>query len=113
MAKNREEMENNLASATKDMNDSIAKQAALADSRFSKTVKDINAARKEAAKQVSDARKTFATSLASLTASVKDQETRLAGDIEVVAALELSNKAEQIRVNRRAAAELKRIRDLV
>jgi len=113
MAKDREELESKLAGSVRDINDSIAKQAALADSRFSKTVKDINAARKEAASQVSDARKTFATSLASLTASVKDQETRLAGDIEVVAALELSNKAEQMRVNRRATAELKRIKDLV
>merc|ERR1719409_530223 len=113
MSKNRAELEDKLAGSVTDINDSIAKQAALADSRFSKTVKDINAARKEAASQVSDARKTFATSLASLTASVKDQETRLAGDIEVVAALELSNKAEQMRVNRRATAELKRIKDLV
>merc|ERR1712159_568112 len=113
MAKNREEMENNLASATKDMNDSIAKQAALSDSRFSKTVKDIKAARKEAAKQVSDARKTFSTSLAALTASVKDQETRLAGDIEVVAALELSNKAMQIRTNDHTKKALARIMRLV
>merc|ERR1712159_345171 len=113
MAKNREEMENNLASATKDMNGSIAKQAALSDSRFSKTVKDIKAARKEAAKQVSDARKTFSTSLAALTASVKDQETRLAGDIEVVAALELSNKAMQIRTNDHTKKELARIMRLV
>merc|ERR1712159_682708 len=113
MAKNREEMENNLASATKDMNDSIAKQAALSDSRFSKTVKDIKAARKEDAKQVSDARKTFSTSLAALTASVKDQETRLAGDIEVVAALELSNKAMQIRTNDHTKKALARIMRLV
>jgi len=113
MAKNREEMENNLATSVKDMNDSIAKQAALSDSRFSKTVKDIGAARTEAAKQVSDARKTFATSLAALTSSVKDQETRLAGDIEVVASLELSNKAMQIRTNDHTQKEMKRIMRLV
>merc|ERR1711975_212975 len=46
-----------------------AKQAALADSRFSKTVKNIAAARAQAAKQVSDARKTFATAIARTTAS--------------------------------------------
>merc|ERR1711865_735198 len=101
------------ATSVKDMNDSIAKQAALSDSRFSKTVKDIGAARTEAAKQVSDARKTFATSLAALTSSVKDQETRLAGDIEVVASLELSNKAMQIRTNDHTQKEMKRIMRLV
>jgi len=113
MAKNRSDMESNLATSVEDMNDSIAKQAALSDSRFSKTVKDINAARAEASKQVSDARKTFATSLSALTASVKDQETRLAGDIEVVASLELSNKAMQIRTNVRTQKEMKRIMGLV
>merc|ERR1711988_1696985 len=56
-----------------------------------------------------DARKDFATSLVALTASVKDQETRLAGDIQTVASLELSRQAGQIRAllneNKRAAAE--------
>merc|ERR1711998_650787 len=67
------------------INDSIAKQAALADSRFKKTVKDIAAARKEAASQVKSARKDFATDLAVLTSSIKSMETRLQGDISVVA----------------------------
>merc|ERR1711975_190207 len=52
------------AASVKSINDGIAKQAALADSRFSKTVKNIAAARAQAAKQVSDARKTFATAIA-------------------------------------------------
>merc|ERR1711998_481879 len=77
------------------------------------TVKDINAARKQAAGQVKDARKDFATSLVALTASVKDQETRLNGDIQTVASLELSRQAEQIRVNRRTKAEMSRIMGLV
>merc|ERR1711865_1152234 len=68
------------------INDKIAKQAALADSRFSKTVKNISAARKEAAAEVANARKSFSTSLATVTAAVKDQETRLSGEIQVVSA---------------------------
>merc|ERR1711988_331571 len=113
MGKQREALETGLAGAVANMNDSIAKQAALADARFSKTVKNIADARKQAAGQVKDARKDFATSLLALTASVKDQETRLAGDIQTVASLELSRKAEQFRVNRRTKAELKRIMSLV
>jgi len=109
MSQNRKEMESNLASATDQINDAIAKQAALSDSRFRKTVKDIKAARKEAKAEVSDARKTFATALAGLTAQVKDQETRLAGDLEVVAEMHLENSALQSRVNGRVDGELKRI----
>jgi hypothetical protein len=113
MGKNREELETALGASVANINDSIAKQAALADARFSKTVKDIKAARKEAATQVADARKDFATAMVSLTASVKDQETRLNGDIQTVASLELSRKADQIRVNRRVKAELGRVMGLV
>merc|ERR1711966_410832 len=87
-------------------------QAALADSRFSKTVKDISAARKEAASEVAQARKSFSTSLAAVTAAVKDQETRLSGEIQVVSGEVLSHKAAQIRVNRHTQAEPKRITKL-
>ena len=51
--------EDNLATATKGINDSLAKQAALADERFSKTVTDIAVARKEAADQVAGFRQAF------------------------------------------------------
>merc|ERR1711881_812276 len=86
-----------------------SEQAALADSRFSKTVKNIAAARAQSAKQVSDARKTFATSIARTVASVKDQETRLSGEIAVVSGEVARNRAIQLRVNRRTNAELARI----
>merc|ERR1711981_1227563 len=77
--------------------------------RFSKTVKDLAAAKAEAAAEVSAARKSFATSIAAVTAAVKDQETRLAGEIQVVSGEVISHKAGQLRVNRRTQAELKRI----
>merc|ERR1712072_1482117 len=94
------------------INDGIAKQAALADSRFSKTVKNIAAARAQAAKQVSDARKTFATSIAATVSAVKDQESRLSGEIAVVSGEVARNRAIQLRVNRRTNVELKRITKL-
>merc|ERR1712188_6505 len=43
------------------------------------------------------------------TAQVKNVETRLVGEIAVVSGEVISNKANQIRVNRRVAAELKRV----
>merc|ERR1712205_273997 len=112
MAKSRASADASLAGAVKSINDGIAKQAALADSRFSKTVKNIAAARAQAAKQVSDARKTFATGIAATVAAVKDQETRLSGEIAVVSGEVARNKAIQLRVNRRTNAELKRITKL-
>merc|ERR1712164_163175 len=109
MAKQRARADSALAASVKSINDGIAKQAALADSRFSKTVKNIAAARAQAAKQVSDARKGFATGIARTVASVKDQESRLSGEIAVVSGEVARNKAIQLRVNRRTSAELKRI----
>merc|ERR1711998_359356 len=88
-------------------------QAALADSRFSKTVKDIAAARKQAAEQVAGARKTFSTKMAELQASVKNQEYRLIGEIEVVSTKLASHQAMQLRVNRRTKADTQRVLDLV
>merc|ERR1711990_754367 len=112
MAAARKTADTDLKAAVVTINDKIAKQAALADSRFSKTVKDISAARKEAASEVAQARKSFSTSLAAVTAAVKDQETRLSGEIQVVSGEVLSHKASQIRVNRHTQAELKRITKL-
>merc|ERR1711981_783250 len=112
MAKSRAAADSALSGAVKNINDGIAKQAALADSRFSKTVKNIAAARAQSAKQVSDARKTFATSIARTVASVKDQETRLSGEIAIVSGEVARNRAIQLRVNRRTNAELARITKL-
>merc|ERR1712054_318222 len=108
MGAQRAALDQSLAGAVSDINDSIAKQAALADSRFKKTVKDIKAARAEASSQVKAARKDFATDLAVLTAEIKGMETRLQGDIQVVAGEVVSHKASQAVVNRHTASELAR-----
>jgi len=113
MAKQRGDLDKNLGTAVNEINDSIAKQAALADSRFSKTVKDIEAARKQASEQVKQARKDFATSLATVTSSIKDMETKLTGEVQVISGQVISHKAQQLIVNRKTSAELKRIQKLM
>jgi hypothetical protein len=113
MGKQRSELDEMLGSSVADLNDSIAKQAALADSRFEKTVKDIKAARKEAAEQVKGARQDFATGLYALTSNVKAMETRLNGEVQVVSGEVISFKAAQLRVNRHTAEELARIEKLM
>merc|ERR1711966_436037 len=113
MGAQRADLDASLAGAVADINDSIAKQAALADSRFKKTVKNISAARKEAAGQVKSARKDFATDLAVLTSSIKSMETRLQGDVQVVASEVVSHKASQAVINRHTAGELSRIEKLM
>merc|ERR1712167_178884 len=51
----------------------------------------------------------FATQMVTVTSQAKNVETRLVGEIAVVSGEVISNKANQMRVNRRVSAELKRI----
>merc|ERR1711966_502061 len=74
MAKDRMKASNDLGAATSTLNKALAKQAALSDSRFKDTVKDINAAKKEAADAVAAFRKEFATEIAVTTATVRKVE---------------------------------------
>merc|ERR1712072_703416 len=109
MAGNRANFDKKLGAATAGLNDALAKQAAPADSRFSKTVKDLQSARHQASAQVRQLRKNFATEMVTVTAHVKNVETRLVSEIAVVSGEVISDKANQIRVNRRVASELKRV----
>merc|ERR1711998_137472 len=101
-----------LGSAVNGLNDALAKQAALADSRFEKTVSDISKARKEAATEVSDLRKAFGSELARATAEAKRTEQILVDNIAKVSGEVISMKANQARVNTKVAAELKRVEEL-
>merc|ERR1712072_230590 len=112
MAKNRAHADQALATSTNGLNDALAKQAALADSRFSKTVKNLAKARAQAARQVRQLRKGFTTSLYGVTAHIKDVETRVTGEISVVSGEVISLKANQMRVNRRVSAEIRRVSKL-
>merc|ERR1719181_849741 len=109
LAKDRRYASQKLGAAVAGLNDSLAKQAALADSRFAKTVKDLSTARSQAAAQVKQLRKDFSTQLAGVTAFTKKVESRLVGEIAVATGEVISLKANQLRVNRRVSADLKRI----
>merc|ERR1712054_97056 len=109
MAKDRATLDRDLAASVANLNDQLAKQSALADSRFSTTVKNIKAARLAAAKDVEHARKYFTTQIVALTSKIKQQETRLRGDIQVVSAMVISDKANQIRINNKVIAERNKI----
>merc|ERR1719181_2636688 len=109
LAKDRRHASTKLGAAVAGLNDSLAKQAALADSRFAKTVKDLGAARAQAAGQVKQLRKDFATQITSVTAFTKKVESRLVGEIAVATGEVISLKANQLRVNRRVSSDLKRI----
>merc|ERR1711871_1161129 len=109
MATNRKHFGEELASGYDKLNDSIAKLAALEDERFSKTVKDISAARKEASDQVAAARKHMKSAIVATTATAKQTESRIIGSIQEVSAMVVSDKAAQIRINQSVDAEMKRI----
>merc|ERR1712054_420260 len=112
LASNRARADSMLAANTNSLNDSLAKQAAPADARFAKTVKDVRAARAQAKSQVNQLRKSFTSGLTQVTSHIKDVETRLTSEISVVSAEVVSVKANQTRVNRRVNAEIRRIRKI-
>merc|ERR1711998_786569 len=60
-------------------------------------------------KDATKARKKFTMDIYGLVASVKAQESRLTGEIAVVSSMVISNKAAQIRVDKRTQAELNRV----
>merc|ERR1712100_216158 len=101
-----------LASSVNGLNDALAKQAALADSRFEKTVSDIQVARKEASDAVAELRSDFATELIATTALVKRVETNLADQVATVSGEVIDYRAFQLRVNRKVQKEKERIEEL-
>jgi hypothetical protein len=109
MAKNRAHLDRALSAGVSNLNDKLAEQAALADVRFSKTVKDISAARAKAAAAVAFARKDASTQIVALTAAIKASETRMVGEVAVVSTEIISIRAQQTRINRRVEAEMKKI----
>merc|ERR1719271_160719 len=94
------------AASVRQLNDKIAERAALADVRFSKTVKNIAAVRAKSTAAVAFARRQMTTRIVALTASIKESETRLMGEVRVVSGEVTSDKAAQIRVNRRVNKEM-------
>merc|ERR1711939_601147 len=112
LSDDRASADRDLARETTGLNDSLAKQAALADSRFEKTVKDLAAARKQAAEQVAQFRKQFGVAIVVTTAKVKQVEQKLVDEIAKVSGEVISLKANQARVNRKVDEELSRVEEL-
>merc|ERR1711998_485748 len=112
MAEDRNHADEALAAATDTLNKAIAKHAALQDSRFEKTVKMIDEAKKEAAADVVLAKKEFAMGLADVTATLKATEQRIEGDIAIVSKMARADAASQAIINKKVDAEIKRLEDL-
>merc|ERR1711881_59859 len=110
MAKQRKDLDKKLQASTGRLNRAIAAQAALEDVRFRKTVKNIDAARKEATRKVKAARNYFGTEIIAATAKINQQETRLASEIAVVSGMQTKNRQQQATVNRRVNKEMAAIR---
>merc|ERR1712072_1470689 len=106
IAAQRKALDAKMAASVRQLNDKIAERAALADVRFSKTVKNIAAVRAKSTAAVAFARRQMTTRIVALTASIKESETRLMGEVRVVSGEVTSDKAAQIRVNRRVNKEM-------
>jgi len=109
LARERAAFDRKLGAATNELNMRLAKQAALATGRFRTTVKNIAKARKEAADQVKQLRKDFATSLMAVNAESKRVNQRLVSEIAVVTGEVATMKANQILVNNRVTRELRQV----
>merc|ERR1712178_184043 len=84
MAEERKSLMEETGSAVANLNDAIAKFAALQNTHFSKTVKNIKKARKAAQKSVMDARKVFGSSLIALLEKIKQVDFSVQAQIAVV-----------------------------
>merc|ERR1711975_144811 len=84
MAEQRKSLMDETGSAVANLNDAIAKFAALQNTHFSKTVKNIKKARKAAQKSVMDARKVFGSSLIALLEKIKQVDFSVQAQIAVV-----------------------------
>merc|ERR1712139_170324 len=109
LAHDRADADTALAAATRKLNDALAKQAAIMDSRFSKTVKNLSSARKSAGAAVVSLCKDFATQLALVTTEVAKIETLLISSISVVSGEIISASANKYRVELRVSKEISRI----
>merc|ERR1712159_507238 len=112
MAKQRREVAEALAAKTAQLNNKIAAFSALEDVRFSKTVKDLKAARAEAKAAVDQARADMKVGIAKAISTLKKSENEVQGRLQVVSDMLLSDKAPQAIINAKVKGELGRITKL-
>merc|ERR1719484_412965 len=82
------------------------------DKKFGKAYAKLAVDRKQAEDEVAKLRKDFGTEMALATAEAKKTEQILVDNIAKVSGEVISMKANQIRVNTKVAAELKRVEEL-
>jgi hypothetical protein len=109
MGQDRAHADEQLGAATAKINEALAAQAALEDSRFATTVKDLNAAKQEARDAVVAAKKEFTMGFADVVSHVKGSESRIMGEIQVVSAMVVEDRAVNARSNAHMKAELERV----
>merc|ERR1711881_363215 len=106
MAKQRHEIDMAMKHATTRFAASLNAARALEDRRYSKTIADIAAARKETDRRVNAAKKEFKVGILRLSSVVKQQVT---SRIDATAGVVRSNRAAQAKINANVNAEMSRM----
>jgi len=109
MARDRKAMDRKLRSSVVMLNNKKAELASLQDVRFKKVQKNIKKLKADTRAAVRFAKKNFTTKLMALTTMVKDQETRLKGEIAVVTGNIKGTRRDQLDVNKKVSREINNI----
>jgi len=110
MAKDRKVWDEKYSASIAQLNDALAQQAALENEQFTQKIPEaLKKLKEESASRVDFARKTMTTSIVALTSVIKEQESKLQGQIGVVSGTVISNAAAQARVNLKVKEELEAI----
>merc|ERR1719426_194048 len=109
MAKNRHDIDMALKQATMRFEASFNAQKALESKRYAQTVKNIAAAKADAARKVAAAKTEFKVGLLQLSSTVKKQVAKVNARIDHTAGVVRSNRAAQAKVNANVNAEMGRM----
>merc|ERR1719482_1977226 len=99
------EVRSNLAASVSTLNDAIAKNSAIEDERFSKTVKDIDAAR-AAAEETAQAKRDMMAQILETKNKLHEVENKVINEIQVVSEMIVSDKAAQHKINKNVKAQM-------
>merc|ERR1711970_1583930 len=109
MAKNRHEIDMALKQATMRFEAALNAQKALEAKRYAETVRNIAAARADAAKEVAAATVGYKVQLLQLQSTVTEQVSKVNDRVDKTAGVVRSNKAAQAKVNANVNAEMGRM----
>jgi len=109
MARDRKTMDRKLRSSVVMLNNKKAELQSLQDVRFKKVQKNIKKLKADTRAAVRFAKKNFTTKLVALTTMIKDQETRLKGEIAVVTGNIKGTRRDQRAVNQKVSREISNI----